>query len=28
LDREVGTALFDDDGLGGVEETLHALRGA
>src|SRR6185312_12258844 len=26
LNREVGAALLDDDGLGGVEEPLDALR--
>src|ERR1700722_14601423 len=28
LDGEVGSALFDDDGLGGVQETLNALCGS
>jgi hypothetical protein len=28
LHGEVGAALFDDDRLRGVKETLHALRGA
>ena len=27
LDREVRAALFDDDGLCGIQEALHALSG-